>query len=94
MLVDVVSIRPLPDHHLEIEFKDGAKGIVNVKKLVKFTGVFEPLVDQDEFEKVRIHEELGVVCWENGADLDSDVLHSIVSGEPLPEFDSVSIAST
>lgn len=28
--------------------------------------------------------EVGVVCWPNGADMDTDVLYSEVSGLPLP----------
>ncbi len=94
MFVDVVSVRPLADHRLEIEFEDGVKGIIHIKELVKFTGVFEPLADEDEFAKVGVNEELGVVCWENGADLDSDVLYSLVTGESLTEFDSMSLATS
>ncbi len=36
MFVDVVSVHPLADHRLEIEFEDGVKGIVNIKELVQF----------------------------------------------------------
>jgi hypothetical protein len=94
MFVDVVSVHPLADHRLEIKFEDGVKGIVNIKELVQFTGVFEPLADEDEFAKVLIHEELGVVCWQNGADLDSDVLYSLVTGGSLPELDPISLTTS
>ena len=94
MFVDVVSVRPLADYHLEIKFKDGVEGVVNVKKLVDFTGVFEPLLDEKEFAKVSVNEELGVVCWQNGADLDSDVLYSLITGKAINEVGSVSLATS
>jgi hypothetical protein len=43
MLRDVVSVQPLPDYRLNVTFDDGAQGVVNVREMVQFTGVFEPL---------------------------------------------------
>ena len=70
-----------------MQFEDGVSGIVNVKELVEFTGVFECIKDEEQFAQVTANEELGVVCWPNGADLDSDVLYSVVTEQPLPEFE-------
>lgn len=92
MFVDVISVQPLDGHRLQIQFEDGIAGIVNVNELVEFTGVFEYLVDEAQFGQVGINEELGIICWPNGADLDSDVLYSIVSGQSLPEFKNFSVA--
>jgi len=92
MLVDVTSVRPLDEYRLQLQFEDGVTGFVNVKELVDFTGVFEYLVDEEQFAQVTLNEELGVICWPNGADLDSDVLYSIVTGQTLPEFEDFSIA--
>jgi len=52
-----------------------------------FRGIFATLRDPHFFEQVRMHPELGVICWPNGADLDSDVLYSRVSGTPVPSFE-------
>jgi hypothetical protein len=51
--------------------------------MVQFTGVFEPLDDPKFFAQVNVHAELGTVGWPNGADLDSDVLYSKVTGVPI-----------
>jgi hypothetical protein len=83
MLKDVISVVPSDPYRLQIRFEDGIEGTIALDELVTFDGVFAPLRDPDEFRKVRVHPELGVVCWPNGADLDSDVLYSRITGIPL-----------
>jgi len=51
--------------------------------LIRFEGIFAPLLDPARFAEVRVSAELGTVCWPNGADLDPDVLYAKVSGKPL-----------
>jgi hypothetical protein len=75
---DVRRVRTLSGHRLLVSFDDGVEGVVDVANLVRFTGVFETLQDPTFFAAVAVHPELGVVCWPNGADLDSDVLHAHV----------------
>jgi hypothetical protein len=79
MLRNAVAVHALPGHRLSVEFDDGVQGVVDVARLVRFTGVFERLQDQAFFADVTVHRELGVVYWPNGADLDSDVLHAQVA---------------
>ena len=86
MLKDVVAVQPLPDHHLRVTFDDGVEGIVNVRELVQFTGVFQLLQDTSFFEQVTVNPELGTVCWPNHADFDSDVLYAKVTGRRIPEY--------
>jgi Protein of unknown function (DUF2442) len=86
MLRDVVSVQPLADHRLAVTFDDGTEGVVDVAQLVPFTGVFEPLRDDEFFAQASVNPELGTICWPNGADLDSDVLYARIVGRPLPEY--------
>ena len=85
MLKDIVKVKPLKDFHLHLEFEDGIKGEVDVRKLVKFKGVFVALKDETFFAKVDVNPEWGTIFWPNGADLDPDVLYSIVTGEKIPD---------
>lgn len=85
MLRDVKSVRPLSDHRLHLQFDDGVEGEIDVAAMIAFYGVFEPLRNFEFFRKVAVHTELGVVCWPNGADLDTDVLYSEVVGAPLTQ---------
>jgi len=89
MLKDIVNVKPLKDFHLRLEFEDGVKGEVDIRKLIKFRGVFEPLQDEDFFIKVKVNPEWGTIFWPNGADLDPDVLYSMVTGEEIPEITSI-----
>lgn len=90
MLADVVTAQPLADHRLLVTFDDGRSGKVDVADLIEFTGVFEPLRDPSFFAAATVHPELGVVCWPNGADLDSDVLHAhVVRAQAGPKDSSI-----
>jgi hypothetical protein len=85
MLKDIVKVKPLKGFRVQLEFEDGANGEVDIRKLIKFRGVFEPLKDESFFAKVDINPEWGTIFWPNGADLDPDVLYSMVTGEKIPE---------
>ena len=89
MLKDIVKVKPLKDFHLYLEFEDGVKGEVDIRKLIKFKGVFEQLKDEAIFTKVKVNPEWGTIFWPNGADLDPDVLYSMVTGEEIPEIPTV-----
>lgn len=86
MLKDIIDVRPLEGYRLQLRFEDGAEGVVDLDKLIKFDGVFSPLRDRAYFLQAAVSPDLGTVCWPNGADLDPDVLYSEVTGEPIPDF--------
>ena len=89
MLKDIVKVKPLEDFHLHLEFEDGVKGEVDIRNLIKFKGIFEPLKDEAVFTKVKVNPEWGTIFWPNGADLDPDVLYSMVTGEEIPEITTI-----
>ena len=86
MLKDIIEVHPLENHQLYLKFEDGKDGIIEVSSLVEFTGIFAPLNNLDYFKTVKLNPEWGTIYWENGADLDPDVLYSIVTGERLPQY--------
>ncbi len=88
MLVDVVSATVLEGYQVKLRFKDGVEGIVDISKMVKFTGVFAPLADHNYFAKVGVNPELGTIGWPNGADIDPDVLYAAISGKPILDYQS------
>jgi len=89
MLKDIVDVHVLDNHRLRLRFENGVEGIVDVARLVKFTGVFAPLQERDYFAQVRVNPDTGTICWPNDADLDPDVLYALVSGEPIPTFPEI-----
>ena len=88
MLNRVKSVTVIGKTLMAIEFEDGAKGEIDVARLFPFRGVFAQLVDPGYFAMVQISGELGTIGWPNGADLDSDMLYSQVTGRPV-QVDSV-----
>jgi hypothetical protein len=88
MLKDIVNVQPLDGYRLRLRFEDGVEGVVDVAQCVPFTGVFAPLRQREEFEAVRVNPELGSIYWPSGADLDPDVLYSLVTGKPIPCYKS------
>jgi len=84
MLKDVIKVRALKGYRLHLEFEDGISGEVDIGKLIKFRRIFEPLKEESFFEKVMVNPEWGTIYWPNGADIDPDVLYSLVIGETIP----------
>ena len=89
MLKDIVDVKPLDGYRLKLRFEDGAEGVIDVAQLVPLTGVFAALRDRSEFASVRVNPELGTICWPGGADLDPDVLYSLVTGKALPSHEEM-----
>jgi hypothetical protein len=83
MLKDIVEARSVGGHRLYLRFEDGVEGEIDLETLIDFRGVFEPLKDAAEVAKVRVDHDLGTICWENGADVDPDVLYSTLTGKPI-----------
>jgi len=89
MLKDIVEARALDGYQVYLRFEDGTQGVVDIAKLISFEGVFDPLKEPAYFLQVRVNTELGTICWPGGADLDPDVLYAVVSGVPIPSYQTV-----
>jgi hypothetical protein len=87
MLKDIISVKTLEGYELYLCFEDGTEGIVDVSEIIEFTGVFAPIEDLSYFKKVQVHPELGTIFWENGADLDPDVLYGRVANQAIPNYE-------
>ncbi len=83
MLKDISSVQPLDNYKLHLKFEDNQEGVVDISQLIEFTGIFAPLQDLTYFKQVKVNPEWGTIYWENGADLDPDVLYSIVTNQPI-----------
>ncbi|MBA2710462.1 MAG: DUF2442 domain-containing protein [Tatlockia sp.] len=72
------KVKPLPNYELEVEFNDGAHGIVEMVKLIMSdkAGVFAALKDQDLFNKA--HLEYGVLTWPGEIDLAPDAMFDAI----------------
>jgi len=86
MLKDIVFVQPLENYQLFLRFEDGVEGMVSIAEHIEFTGVFAPLKEPSFFANVQVNPELGTIQWQNGADLDPDVLYAIISHQAIPDY--------
>jgi hypothetical protein len=74
MMIDVIGVRHLGGHKLEVEFSDGTIGERDFAFVAEKTGpMSEPLKDSAYFARVFIQD--GALTWPNGYDWDPIVLH-------------------
>jgi len=79
----ISSVVALELYVVRVIFVDGEVRDVDIEPLLNGP-VFAPLRDRDEFRRVAVDVETGVVAWPNGADLDSEVIYGIApaAGQP------------
>jgi hypothetical protein len=69
----VTRVTGTPPYTLEVVFQDGKRCVVDLEYELDGHGlygkVFEPLKDPAVFAQAFVDEELGTICWRNGANL-------------------------
>lgn len=88
-MIDVIGVRSLGGHKLEIEFSDGTIGVRDFADIAHKTGAMaEPLKDASYFQ--RVFTEAGALTWPNGYDWDPIALHDEMqeAGELRPVGDA------
>jgi hypothetical protein len=74
-LVRVQSVKPLKDFIVVVEFTDGTKREINLEPFLRGK-VFETIRQNPAlFQAMKIDEQMGTIVWENGSDIDPDVLY-------------------
>ncbi len=72
-LVRVIRVEPLQDFVARVTFADGAIRDIDLEPFMRGS-VFEPIRDNSEvFRAMKV--EGNTISWENGADIDPDVLY-------------------
>lgn len=84
VMVRPVSVRPLPNYRIHLEFSDGAKGEVDLSDLVG-KGVFRVWNDYSLFQRVHIGAERRIQ-WEDDIELCADSLYLKLTGKTPEEL--------
>ena len=72
-LIRVESVEPLEKHTVRITFKDGLQKEIDLEMFLRGE-IFEPIrKDLEIFRSVKVIG--GTIGWDNGADIDPDVLY-------------------
>ena len=72
MTPDVVSVKPLPDYHLEADFANGEKRVFDMRPDLNYPA-FAPLAEGALFMKA--HVVLDTVAWTDEIDISPDTLY-------------------
>jgi hypothetical protein len=75
----IVSVEPLSDYRLSLQFEDGLQRIVNIVPFIG-GGISAALKDEGFFQQVEI-ESGGGIYWPNGYDFCTNFLYEEVSSD-------------
>jgi len=82
---EIRSVRPVNTFHLVLEFDQGDYRLVDIRPFIKGP-VFEPLMDESFFKKVKVDQDACTITWPGDIDLDPNVLYQ----NSLPYFSIIS----
>jgi hypothetical protein len=83
MTTPIIEVGPLPELTLWLRFNDGTLDTVDLSQRIKLEGIFTPLRDTKIFAEVCVDPEWDGICWPTVADLDTLLMHSLVSKQPI-----------
>lgn len=73
--VRIRSVKPRENFSVELEFSDGTIREIDLGPFLRGR-IFDSIRnDKAIFRSVMVDEQSGTICWENGADIDPDVLY-------------------
>lgn len=74
-LVRIQSVKPLKDFVVLVKFTNGTEREINLEPYLRGK-VFESIRQNPSvFQAMKIDARMGTIVWENGADIDPDVLY-------------------
>ena len=88
-MVRIRAVQPLENFVVRLEFTDGTRKEIDLEPYLHGP-IFEPIRhDPATFRSVRVDPRAGTIVWDNGADIDPDVLYLglkpawMVADEPI-----------
>lgn len=74
-LVRIQTVKPMRDFVVHVEFTDGTKREIDLEPYLRGK-VFENIRQNPSvFRAMKVDERMSTIVWENGADIDPDVLY-------------------
>ena len=74
-LVRIKSVEPLSDYRVRLDFTDGSQRDIDLEPYLHGP-IFEPIRNNPlMFRSVKVDKRMGTIVWDNGADIDPDVLY-------------------
>jgi len=74
-MVRIRSVELLNNYWVRLGFTDGTQKEINLEPYLRGP-IFEPIRNNpDIFRSVKVDPRMGTIIWDNGADIDPDVLY-------------------
>lgn len=74
-LVRIRTAKPLHNHIVQIEFTDGTVKDIDLAPFLRGP-IFDDIRNRIQvFQSLKVDPRMGTIVWENGADIDPDVLY-------------------
>lgn len=74
MMIRIRKVVPLKGYKVRLDFTSGERRTIDLEPYLRGP-IFKPLRKNPVlFRTVKVDHELGTIVWENGADIDPDVL--------------------
>jgi hypothetical protein len=74
-LVRIQSVKPLENFVVSVKFTNGTRRKIDLEPYLRGK-VFENIRQNPSvFQAMKIDKRMGTIIWENGADIDPDVLY-------------------
>jgi len=74
-LIRINSVEVLKDFWVRLKFTDDTQKEINLEPYLHGL-IFEPIRnDSKMFRSVKVDKRMGTIVWDNGADIDPDVLY-------------------
>ncbi|MBI5748193.1 MAG: DUF2442 domain-containing protein [Nitrospinae bacterium] len=86
MYYDVSEARHIEGYKIELVFKNGKKGIIDLKEYLYKGGVFNRFSEIEYFKQFYVNKEVGTLCWPDGLDIAPETLYHEATGESLPAW--------
>lgn len=67
MYPELIDAKYISDYRIWVKYSDNTEGAIDFEKEL-YGEIFEPLLDINIFKSFKIHPELKVLTWNNGAD--------------------------
>jgi hypothetical protein len=95
----IKSVEVLHEFQVRLEFTDGTQREIDLAPYLHGP-IFEPIRNNPAvFRSVKVDKRMGTIVWDNGADMDPDVLYYGLTPEwmeiekkPTPEMDKRKVA--
>ena len=77
MYPKLIDAKHTINYKIWFKFDDGTEGEIDLEKQL-YGKIFEPLKNITYFKSFKIHPELNVISWDNGADFAPEYIYETI----------------